>query len=294
MKRLMSIIMIGIIAFSLIACDTDKAIDDAVDKVADVVQSENKYVVAVKGSSPEEYPKITYEEAFEAFFGNPKWTYFKGTRKGPDEDGDGKEDYTEDDLDVVEFTGSCVYADAEVEALIQFELDMDAGMFEVAYLSFNDVPQSNYIMYALIEKVFASYSEEDDYTYEDEEDDYAYEDEEDDYAYKDKEVIYALDVAGKYSGVLGNSYAEIHMYTGATGDNIGKATVYIDSEVENYGGIEYSGQLYAYDTNVYMLDCDDENNYQLCVYEGASGIEFEFFINGSYAENYFMMEHFES
>jgi hypothetical protein len=116
----------------------------------------------VKSGTNNSYPGITYEEAFENFFAYPTWEYFKGTQDGPDDDGDGEPDYTIDDIDVVEFTGNCTYSDVEVKALVQFQLDIDAGTFEATYLSFNDVPQSSSMITELLSTVFETYMEDHD------------------------------------------------------------------------------------------------------------------------------------
>ena len=116
--------------------------------------AEDEHVTAVKGGTNSAYPGITYEEAFENFFSTPTWQYFVGTQEGPDDDGDGEPDYTVENVDVVEFTGGCLYADVEVTALIQFVLDEEAGTFQPTYLSFNDVPQSMLMLGGLMETVF--------------------------------------------------------------------------------------------------------------------------------------------
>lgn len=127
---------------------------DIADQVANVIQAEDENVLFVKEGISEAYPDITYGEAFESFFASPTWKYFNGTQEGPDEDGDGKSDYVIENIDVVEFTGYCVYQEVEVKALIQFTLDKENGTFDVSYLSFNDIPQNNLILLALLEAVF--------------------------------------------------------------------------------------------------------------------------------------------
>ena len=105
------------------------------------VLEENKYINYVKEGSPEIYPNITYEEAFHDFFYNPKWKYFE-SEKG---------------ADVVEFTGGCYYADTKVTVTMQFVLDIDDGTFTLEYFGMNDVPQTEFMMLVIIEKVFESY-----------------------------------------------------------------------------------------------------------------------------------------
>ncbi|MBQ7264671.1 MAG: hypothetical protein IJS61_01080 [Firmicutes bacterium] len=144
----------------LCACSSNSVVSDATDQVANVVQADNENVLKVKNGTNSNYPDITYGEAFGSFFSSPTWKYFKGTQEGPDDDGDGKPDYTKEDVDVVEFTGRCTYRDVEVKALLQFVLDKDTDTFQATFLSFNDVPQSSLIMIALLEKAFTSYYEE--------------------------------------------------------------------------------------------------------------------------------------
>lgn len=122
--------------------------------------AEDEHVTGVKGGTNSAYPGITYEEAFENFFSTPTWQYFVGTQEGPDDDGDGEPDYTVENVDVVEFTGGCLYADVEVTALIQFVLDEEAGTFQPTYLSFNDVPQSMLMLGGLMETVFTQAAED--------------------------------------------------------------------------------------------------------------------------------------
>ena len=117
---------------------------------------EDPNVVGVKNGHPSNYPNQTYGDAFSNFFAAPTWKYFKGEKEGPDDDGDGKPDYTESDIDVVEFTGRCTYSDTEVKALLQFTLDKDSDTFQATYLSFNDVPQSTLMMMNLLDTVFSN------------------------------------------------------------------------------------------------------------------------------------------
>ncbi|MCR5419492.1 MAG: zinc ribbon domain-containing protein [Lachnospiraceae bacterium] len=111
------------------------------------------HVLAVKNGSPSSYPDKTYGKAFDNFFKSPKWRYFRGTQEGTDEDGDGKPDTEEQNVDVVEFTGYCRYSDIEVKALLQFTLN-DDDTFSATFLSFNDVPQNMFTMAALLSAVF--------------------------------------------------------------------------------------------------------------------------------------------
>lgn len=134
--------------------DRNYDIDDNESETDRFTPSEDIYVLGVKGGIPVDYPGKTYGEAFENFFGSPTWKYFVGTKEGADEDGDGRPDYTEKNVEIVEFTGRCLYQDVEVTALIQFTLNEEDDTFEATYLSFNEVPQSMYMLSVLLETVF--------------------------------------------------------------------------------------------------------------------------------------------
>lgn len=140
--------------------DTTKdVVKEVADQAANIRDSEEEHVLSVKGGHPESYPNATYGKAFEDFFAYPTWKYFKGTKEGSDEDGDGKPDTEEENVDIVEFTGYCTYQDVEVKALIQFTLN-DDDTFTATYLSYNDVPQNNLMLWGLLEKVFEDYEDE--------------------------------------------------------------------------------------------------------------------------------------
>lgn len=150
MRKFIVIICGVMLLVGITACGSD----DVTDQIADVLQSDDEHVRMVKGGRPNAYPDKTYGEAFDDFFDSPAWKYFVGTHEGPDEDEDGKPDYTETDVDIVEFTGYCTYQDVKVKALIQFTLSKTDNTFEATYLSFNDVPQNTFMLLALLEKVF--------------------------------------------------------------------------------------------------------------------------------------------
>lgn len=155
MKKLIAVgIATALLCILQTGCSGDAVVKEVADQVANAVQAEDENVLGVKGGEPFDYPGKTYGEAFENFFASPTWKYFKGTQEGPDEDGDGKPDYTKEDVDVVEFTGYCTYMDTTVKARIQFVLDKENDTFEATYLSFNDVPQNNLTLWALIDKAF--------------------------------------------------------------------------------------------------------------------------------------------
>ena len=190
----------------------------------DVNQSltKDEYIQKVKTGIPDAYPGKTYGEYFENFFESPKWDYYVGTEEGPDDDGDGKPDYTEENVDVVEFTGSCYYQDVKVKALIQFTLSKTDDTFYATYLSFNDVPQNMVTLTALISKAF----EEDDST-----DDMSTAIDEN-IECSDTEMEYdyeALIYAGTYAGTSGYSIS-FSAYSSVEGDEIGIVDIYYDDK----------------------------------------------------------------
>lgn len=150
MKKLICALLMATTLMSLCACGAD----DVYDQVQNIVQEDDQHVLAVKNGTPNAYPDQKYGETFDAFFASPTWKYFVGTQEGADEDGDGKADYTKENVDIVEFTGYCTYQDVEVKALIQFTLNEDGTSFEATYLSLNDVPQDRFMLSSLLEAVF--------------------------------------------------------------------------------------------------------------------------------------------
>lgn len=104
-------------------------------------QSDQKYIDFVKQGSPTSYPNITYEKAFNNYFGNCKWSYF----------------VSDDEEDVVEFNGKCSYRGQDADIKIQFVLDIAHDSFEVYAATINDIPQSNWELASIIELVFEDY-----------------------------------------------------------------------------------------------------------------------------------------
>lgn len=132
-----------IVILTLSACSTEaeKTLNDATKSVTDQVSNlrdkDEPHVLSVKNGYLEDYADKSIGEAFEKFFGEPTWKYFKSDT--------GK--------DVVEFTGFLVYQEAEVKARMQFLLNED-NTFEIGALAFNDVPQNQLTTNAVITSVF--------------------------------------------------------------------------------------------------------------------------------------------
>lgn len=79
-------------------------------------------VESVKGGTPNSYPNITYEKAFDDYFSEPVWKSV-----GKDEDGN----------EVVKFTGNCYYLDETAVAEIKFTVYEEQGSFVVSSVKIN-------------------------------------------------------------------------------------------------------------------------------------------------------------
>lgn len=100
------------------------------------------YINMVKKTSPEMYPGITYEKAFNAFFDNARWKYFQSD-KGQD---------------VVEFQGYCEYYDDTVTVLVQFLLSEDKETYQIYTMAIDGQEQSLHVYSLTMEAVFESYN----------------------------------------------------------------------------------------------------------------------------------------
>lgn len=101
----------------------------------------------VKSGSPELIPNITYEEAYDNFFGNPQWRGFTADT--------GEQ--------VVEFTGECTYYDETAEVYIQFVMEGTTS-FSMYYAHMNvggeTISLDEQTFIELLYTPFATYSEE--------------------------------------------------------------------------------------------------------------------------------------
>ena len=98
------------------------------------------YVTMIKDARNSTYG-VTYGKAFDSFFTNPRWEYFKASTGE----------------DVVEFTGGFLYSGSPATAKIQFVIDLKEGTFTAYHLSINGEAQSRLLLAAMIQKVFESY-----------------------------------------------------------------------------------------------------------------------------------------
>lgn len=296
-KRMISFILAGTMCFSLCSCGAKATVDDVVDQVANVVQAEDENVLAVKNGTNSNYPEVTYGEAFEAFFELPTWKYFKCTQEGPDDDGDGEPDYTTDNIDVVEFTGTCTYQKVEVKALIQFTLDNEGDTFDATYLSFNEVPQSTLMLAGLLSKVFESYLE--DHSNDATENTVESKTDTESDVTNDIDSTYdyeAMSYAGNYVGNNGYTIS-FSAYSSVEDDEIGVAEisrngklvasqpVYICTDRGDWSGEDYD--------QFYIMSADGYNEY-LGFYESEGSMWVDYNGPGKNYDSLEMSEHYES
>ena len=98
-------------------------------------------VAMVKSGSPEGYPNITYEEAFNDYFSNPKWK-----DAGKDKAGN----------KVVHFTGNCYYLDQIAVAEIEFTVYEEQEMIVVSSVKING-SDMDWLGYGLVMNAFEEY-----------------------------------------------------------------------------------------------------------------------------------------
>ena len=315
LKKMMSIVLAGTLCFSMCACGSssdysESSVSESADQGMKTISLENENVLAVKEAVNSHYPgDITYGDAFEEFFTDPSWKYFKGSQEGPDDDGDGEPDYTIDDIDVVEFTGGRTYQDVEVTALIQFTLDKVEGTFEAVYLSFNDVPQSTLMLGGLLSTVFESYMEahniqSDDSADTDMSTDNADSDNYDsdnydssDYTVSSDDYDYeALTYAGSYSG-YGGYTINFSAYTSVDSDEIGVAEIYYNGEFESRQNVYLCDDPGDWDPSIYdafyVIHMDGYDEY-LGFYEDDGTIILDYDGNAHNLDTLEMTEHYES
>ena len=106
-----------------------------------IYQSNKKYIDFVKHESPRNHPGITYEKAFNNYFGDCKWSYF----------------VSEDEEDIVEFNGTCSLGERPANIRIQFLLNYNAKKFEICAVAIDDISLDRWEIPEVIERVFKDY-----------------------------------------------------------------------------------------------------------------------------------------
>lgn len=100
--------------------------------------SGNKYIAMIKGGCPNINPNTTYEEAFNAFFTNPKWQYFKSNTG----------------QHIVQFDGDCILYKQKAHVLIQFDVNYSNTSFQISYMAIDGVPQDMFSILLTINFIF--------------------------------------------------------------------------------------------------------------------------------------------
>ena len=105
-----------------------------------LISCETSEVEGVKNGTLSAFPDITVREAVDGFFGDPTWEVLIG----------------DDGNTYVNVEGTIQYMSKDVQALIQFRLDVSNDTFKINALEFNGIPQSDAMLYALIEKMYTT------------------------------------------------------------------------------------------------------------------------------------------
>ena len=105
-----------------------------------LISCETSEVEGVKNGTLSAFPDKTVGEAVDSFFGDPTWEVLIG----------------EDGNTYVNVEGTIQYMSKDVQALIQFRLDVSNDTFKINVLEFNGIPQSDAMLYALIEKMYTT------------------------------------------------------------------------------------------------------------------------------------------
>ena len=116
------------------------------DISSDLLDRNQRYIRIAKDGCPEAYPHISFGQAFEDFFGDCSWEYYKSV----------------DDLDVVEFNGTCLYNGEKAKVAIQFIVHYEKQTCEVYALALNGNPQTELVKNLFMLRVFESYGIPDD------------------------------------------------------------------------------------------------------------------------------------
>lgn len=98
----------------------------------------SKMIDEVKNYSPEGYSKCTYGKAFEDFFSDENWSFFRSDKN----------------LNIVEFKGKANLNSKEVEVLVQFMLDELGHNPRVNYVEVDGKKAENYIAVSMFEEIF--------------------------------------------------------------------------------------------------------------------------------------------
>ena len=100
----------------------------------------SKYIESVKKGHPNLYPSISFEDAFNKFYSNPKWGYYKSTTGN----------------NIVTFSGKCNYDNKPVTIEMRYVLNSD-NTFQLAGGTLNGEEQNLLFLTQFMSNPFISY-----------------------------------------------------------------------------------------------------------------------------------------
>ncbi len=126
------IILLSLFSLGWLGCGDDK------DKVLGSNDNDVINIVRVGYFADHPSPEQTIGQAVEDFFGNPKWVSL----------------VAEDGNTYVNLTGKITFLDEEVDALVQFRVDKEAGTFIINAFEMNGIPQNDAMKLGLVEALY--------------------------------------------------------------------------------------------------------------------------------------------
>lgn len=138
MKKIITLILVGCMALSIGGCATEQDEPKSSSFIDSNNMDETNKIIAVKSGYIYSFSdEVPVGPAIDSFLHTNIWKYFK----------------SEDNMDVVQCTGNCMYNDKKVEAKIQFVVN-DDDSFEVNSLSLNDIDQELTNILAFLGKAY--------------------------------------------------------------------------------------------------------------------------------------------
>ena len=138
MKKIITLILVGCKALSIVGCATEQDEPKSSSFIDSNNMDETNKIIAVKSGYIYSFSdEVPVGPAIDSFLHTNTWKYFK----------------SEDNMDVVQCTGNCMYNDKKVEAKIQFVVN-DDDSFEVNSLSLNDIDQELTNILAFLGKAY--------------------------------------------------------------------------------------------------------------------------------------------
>ena len=138
MKKIITLILVGCMALSIGGCATEQDEPKSSSFIDSNNMDETNKIIAVKSGYIYSFSdEVPVGPAIDSFLHTNTWKYFK----------------SEDNMDVVQCTGNCMYNDKKVEAKIQVVVN-DDDSFEVNSLSLNDIDQELTNILAFLGKAY--------------------------------------------------------------------------------------------------------------------------------------------